>query len=284
MEIKRKPEWLKIKIQGDKNHAQVAKILNELSLNTVCEQAACPNLMECYNRKTATFMILGRACSRNCTFCNVNKGVPDPVDLEEPEHIAHAVERLGLKHAVITSVTRDDLSDGGAGHFAEVITKIHEFTPNVSIEVLIPDFKGDIASLKTVIEARPNIINHNIETVPRLYPDVRPMAVYERSLDLLSNVKRIDPGILTKSGIMVGLGERTDEVLNVMKDLRRVNCDLLTIGQYLPPSVKHHEVVEYIHPDTFSYYKEEGIKMGFQHIASGPLVRSSYHADEVFER
>lgn len=283
MEVKRKPEWLKVRVQSGVDRAEVEALLATLSLNTVCEQASCPNLMECYSRRTATFMILGCICSRNCTFCDVTKGIPSTVDDQEPENVAVAIKKLNLKHAVITSVTRDDLKDGGAGHFAEVINKIKHMTPSVTIEVLIPDFKGDINALQMVVSAKPNIINHNIETVPRLYGNVRPMATYERSLQLLSNVKLLNSEIYSKSGIMVGLGETSEEVLQVMKDLRQMECDILTIGQYLSPSSKHHEVVEYIHPDIFEYYKLESEKMGFKYVAAGPLVRSSYHADKALE-
>ncbi|MCX7615343.1 MAG: lipoyl synthase [Clostridiales bacterium] len=283
METNKKPEWLKVRYQSGGERARVEQMLAGLSLNTVCEHASCPNLMECYSRKTATFMILGSICSRNCKFCNVSKGKPVPVDPQEPENVAKAVETLGLKHAVITSVTRDDLPDGGSGHFAEVIKRIRLLNPKVTTEVLIPDFKGELEQLKTVADACPDVINHNVETVPRLYPNVRPMAVYERSLQLLANVKKLNPKILTKSGIMVGLGEKTEEVLEVLRDLRAVDCDLLTIGQYLAPSPEHHKVIEYIRPEVFEYYKTEGEKMGFRHVASGPLVRSSYHADEAIK-
>jgi len=277
----RKPEWLKIKIQSGKGKASVETLLEQLSLHTVCEEANCPNLMECFNRCTATFMILGRFCTRNCTFCNVAKAHPSGVDQFEPIHIAEAVRELHLKYVVITSVTRDDLKDGGAGQFAAVIQAIKNINPHVGVEVLIPDFQGEKSALAEVIAAKPEVINHNVETVPRLYPEVRPMAVYHRSLDLLLNVKEFDSSILTKSGIMVGLGETEEEVIGVLRDLRGVNCDLLTIGQYLAPSRNHHPVVEYIHPDVFEKYREIGLELGFKHVASGPLVRSSYHADRA---
>ncbi len=276
-----KPEWLKIKIQGSKNKTYVENVLKSLSLHTVCEHASCPNLMECFSRRTATFMILGNVCSRNCTFCDVEKGIPRPVDDREPLHVAQAVKKLNLKHVVITSVTRDDLPDGGAGHFSDVIRKVRELNPEVSVEVLIPDFKGDLEALKKVIDAEPEVINHNVETVPRLYREVRPMAVYERSVKLLADVKTANSDILTKSGIMVGLGEREEEVLSVFEDLRKAGCDLLTVGQYLAPSSKHHPVVEYVHPDVFEKYKKAALEMGFKHVASGPFVRSSYHADKA---
>ena len=228
-------------------------------------------------------MVLGRVCSRNCTFCTVEKGSTQPVDSDEPLHVAEAVKELQLKHVVITSVTRDDLPDGGAGHFADIIRKIRELDENVVIEVLIPDFQGKQSSLLKVIEAKPEIINHNIETIPRLYPEVRPMAIYKRSLELLKNVKTVDPQILTKSGIMVGLGETEEEVIESLQDLRNIGCDLLTIGQYLAPSKLPHPVVEYIHPDIFEKYKKVSLEIGFKYVASGPLVRSSYMADKALE-
>jgi lipoic acid synthetase len=279
MNNQRKPEWLKIKLQGAEKLTGIKKMLNRLSLHTVCEEANCPNMIECFGRKTATFMILGSICTRNCTFCSVTKGHTEAVDPEEPTHVLEAVKELGLKHAVITSVTRDDLPDGGAGHFAAVINKLKE--TNAVIEVLIPDFQGDKEALARVVNAKPQIINHNIETVPRLYPTVRPKAVYERSLELLQNVKNMDSSIYTKSGIMVGLGEKEEEVINTLKDLRVVDCDLLTVGQYLRPSNKHHPVIEYIHPDLFKKYEQVAYELGFKYVASGPLVRSSYHADEA---
>ncbi|MEG6523707.1 lipoyl synthase [Desulfotomaculum sp. 1211_IL3151] len=276
---KRKPEWLRVKLQGAEKSHRVKEMLDRLSLHTVCQEANCPNLIECFGRKTATFMILGSVCTRNCTFCNVTKGHTQAVDPQEPTHVAEAVKELGLKHAVITSVTRDDLPDGGAGHFAKVIEKLRD--TEVIVEVLIPDFQGDPQALATVLQTKPHILNHNIETVPRLYPTVRPKASYARSLELLKNSKEMDAGIYTKSGIMVGLGEQEAEVLAVLHDLRAVDCDLLTIGQYLAPSAKHHEVIEYIHPDQFKKYKEAAYQMGFKYVASDPLVRSSYHAADV---
>lgn len=277
----KKPEWLKIKVKNTKEREEVFELLERLSLHTVCEEAACPNLMECYGRRTATFMILGRNCTRNCTFCNVTKAIPTPVDESEPEHVAEAVEKLGLKHVVITSVTRDDLPDGGSGHFAKVINAIKNRTPNVITEVLIPDFKGDIDALKTVVDAHPHVINHNVETVPRLYNTVRPMAVYKRSLELLKRVKEMDDSIITKSGIMLGLAEREDEVISLFGDLLDNNCTAITIGQYLAPSKLHHPVMEYITPEQFNKYKETALSMGFEFVASSPLVRSSYHADMI---
>lgn len=276
---KRKPKWLKVKIENLQQIKQTKEMLERLSLHTVCQEALCPNLVECFGRKTATFMILGNHCTRNCTFCNVTKKRPEALDdPQEPEHVAQAVLELGLKHVVITSVTRDDLADGGAGHFAAVINKVKEAAPKVTIEVLIPDFQGSEEALLTVIEAKPDIINHNVETVPRLYPAVRPLADYNRSLKLLENVKK-HSAIHTKSGIMVGLGETREEVVEVLKDLRSVDCDLLTIGQYLAPSAKHHPVVEYIEPAQFDEYKRMADELGFRYVISKPLARSSYHAD-----
>jgi len=279
-----KPEWLKVKAQDGEARAEVEELLKRLSLNTVCNEANCPNLMECFCKRTATFMILGKRCTRNCTFCNVYKGDPENIDTEEPVHIAEAVKRLQLKHAVVTSVTRDDLPDGGAGHFAAVIREIRWINSNVTIEVLIPDFSGSKAALDKVAAAEPDIISHNIETIQRLYPEVRPGASYNRSLELLSNIKSINPNVLAKSGIMLGLGEKKNEVIKTFEDLRSSGCSILNIGQYLAPSKKHHPVIEYIHPDVFDEYKRIGLEMGFRFVASAPFVRSSYHAGEVFER
>lgn len=277
----RKPDWLRISLSRAKGLTEVKKMLRKHSLNTVCEAAACPNMMECFNRKTATFLILGKVCTRNCRFCNVEGGKPDPVDHQEPEHVAAAVQELGLRHAVITSVTRDDLPDGGASHFAGVIERLASL--DVNVEVLIPDFQGDMLALSQVVEAVPDIINHNVETVPGLYPLVRPGAEYARSLDLLARVKSMDPGIYTKSGIMLGLGETETQVLEVLSDLRLSGCDMLTMGQYLAPSAGHFPVAEYIHPDFFEKMRIKALDMGFKHVASGPLVRSSYHADNFIK-
>ena len=277
-----KPEWLKIKIRTNPEERAVEEILKRLALHTVCQEALCPNRMECFSSKTATFMILGRVCTRNCTFCNVESGEPSCIDADEPEKIASAVQELGLSYVVITSVTRDDLPDGGAKHFADVITSIKKRNPPTHIEVLIPDFQGSLESLKIVADAKPLIINHNVETVPGLYPEVRPSANYKRSLELLKNSKKLDASILTKSGIMLGLGEKEVDVVQVMKDLRESDCDFLTVGQYLAPSKLHHPVIEYIHPDVFEKYKKTGLELGFKFVASGPFVRSSYHAGENY--
>lgn len=284
MDYLRKPEWLKIKLNGEKNRTDIEEILGRLSLNTVCKEANCPNRIECYGRKTATFMILGRYCTRNCTFCNVQKNTPEPVDPDEPSNVASAVNELRLEHVVITSVTRDDLPDNGSTQFAKVTEETRKVSPTVAIELLIPDFQGNYDDLSTVVKAKPDIINHNIETVPRLYPEVRPMAIYKRSLELLKNVKLIDMNIFTKSGIMVGLGERKGELIAVFKDLREAGCDFLTIGQYIAPSKQHHPVVEYIHPDVFEEYRILATQAGFKHVASAPLVRSSYHAERMMQK
>ncbi len=278
-----KPEWLKIRAQVMPENRMVEEMLRGKCLHTVCEQANCPNINECYSNKTVTFMILGRVCTRNCRFCAVEKGSAQAVADGEPDMIAQAVAQLNLKHVVITSVTRDDLPDGGAGHFARVVRRIREENRAVSIETLVPDFCGSEAALATLIEARPNVINHNIETVPRLYPDVRPMADFEASVRLLANVKKAEPSIYTKSGIMVGLGEKTDEVLGALRALRKAGCDFLTIGQYLRPSKAHHPVAEYVTPEQFEAYKKAALDMGFTHVASGPFVRSSYHAKNAFD-
>ncbi|MFZ7131461.1 MAG: lipoyl synthase [Eubacteriales bacterium] len=278
----RRPDWLKVSINGSKTH-EVNETLRTLHLNTVCEEANCPNRIECYGKKTATFMILGKNCTRNCTFCNVDKNVPSQVDSKEPDHIAQAVKSMGMKHVVVTSVTRDDLKDGGAGHFAEVVEAIKRDNQGVTIEVLIPDFRGSENSLRRVAIAQPEIINHNLETINRLYSRVRPMANYNQSLQVLYNTKKINAKIITKSGIMLGLGEEYQEVIQLMEDIRSVDCDILTIGQYLAPSSKHHPVIEYVHPDMFNQYKEEALKLGFKYVASAPLVRSSYNAYEAME-
>ena len=281
MEIKRKPDWLRIDLNKGRSLNYVKEILSRFSLNTVCEEANCPNRMECFSKKTATFMILGSQCTRNCRFCNVTHGTPQPVDPEEPDKVAKAAAELELKHVVVTSVTRDDLPDGGARHFSRVIKAIKSLSGDTVVEVLIPDFRGSFAALETVVKAKPEVLNHNIETVPRLYPEVRPAAIYERSLELLSRVKSIDGSMLTKSGIMVGLGEKEEEVFRVFNDLRSAGCDFLTIGQYLAPSAGHYPVAEYISPEIFKMYKEKALSLGFSFVASAPLVRSSYNAAEM---
>ena len=278
MEIKRKPKWMRVKMEDLKKEEAVKKMLKGLSLNTVCQEANCPNRIECFSNKTATFMILGTQCTRNCSFCNVSHEGPEPLDLNEPNNVAKATVELGLEHVVITSVTRDDLQDGGAGHFAQVIKAIRATDKEITIEVLIPDFQGDFNALKKVVDAKPDIINHNIETIPRLYEKVRPQADYRQSLGVLKNVKDLDSSIYTKSGMMVGIGETKEEVYQVMKDLRDYQCDFLTVGQYLAPSKEHYPMKEYITPEDFKKYKEKGESLGFSFVASDPLVRSSYKA------
>jgi len=279
---KRKPEWIRTQIRSTQETKDVNAIIGKFGLNTVCKEANCPNRMECFSRKTATFMILGSVCSRNCTFCDVTHGQPQPVDQDEPRHVALAVQEMGLKYVVVTSVTRDDLPDGGAEHFAHVIQEIRKISGDIGVEVLIPDFKGYEQALSVVVDAKPKVINHNIETLKRLYPDLRPQANYERTLTLLKRIKELDKEIISKSGFMVGLGETEDEAGQLMADLRSHGCEFLTIGQYLQPSKHHYPVMEYVHPDTFKKYEEMGYALGFKYVVSGPLVRSSYHADEAF--
>lgn len=271
-----RPDWLTVQVPSEENLNRMKKLLDAGHLHTVCEGADCPNIGECFANKTCTFMILGNTCTRNCRFCAVEHGRPQAVDLGEPEAVALTVSQLGLKHVVVTSVTRDDLADGGAGHFAATIKAIRTAVPDATIEVLIPDFMGKIDALQKVIEAKPDVINHNVETIPRLYPSVRPQATYERSLELLKRAG--NNGMLTKSGLMLGLGETCEEVIEVMENLREVQCDMLTLGQYLSPSPSHHPIVAYIHPDTFVVFKKKGYEMGFLEVNAGPLVRSSYHA------
>lgn len=280
--IMKKPEWLRVKIQGGADSQKVKALISDLNLHTVCVEANCPNRMECYNRKTATFMILGRHCTRNCAFCNVTHAAPSAVDENEPANVAEAVKRLGLKYAVITSVTRDDLSDGGAGHFAAVGRAIKALMPDVKIEYLIPDLQGNEEALKTVLDSNPDVLNHNVETVPELYDAVRPQADYRQSLEVLSRTKAYSPHIKTKSGIMLGLGEGREQVSRVLKDLREAGCDILTVGQYLQPSDLHYQMKEFVTPEVFESIKAEAVALGFESVASSPLVRSSYHADELF--
>lgn len=275
----RKPPWLKVRYRGGKAINEVRSVLKKYHLHTVCEEAACPNQMECFCRSTATFMILGDVCTRNCRFCNVSQQEPKAVSSDEPERVARAASEMNLKYVVVTSVTRDDLEDGGAEVFAQTIRLLRK--NDIKCEVLIPDFEGNFNALKKVVSADPYVLNHNVETVPSLYPELRPMADYFRSLDVLKNAKNINPEILTKSGIMAGVGERQAEILEVMDDLRGVSCDILTIGQYLMPSRSHYPVKAYIHPDDFEMLRVKALEKGFQACASGPLVRSSWHAAEV---
>lgn len=280
-DLGRKPEWLKIKIPIGQNYADVKKMMRASNLNTVCEEARCPNIAECWNRRTATYMILGDTCTRSCGFCSVKVGIPNTLDRNEPRRVADSVTSLNLKHVVITSVNRDELHDGGAGIFSETIRLINESLPNTTIEILIPDFKGEEHAFEIIMKHPPTILNHNLETIPSLYHVVRPQAKYERSLNVINWFH--NRGLITKSGLMVGIGEKPEEVLDVMKDLRSNGCDILTIGQYLKPTMVHLPVDRYVTPDEFAMYKSEGLKMGFVVVESGPLVRSSYHADEQAE-
>jgi lipoic acid synthetase len=293
------PPWLKKRFHFGEETVRVKSLLQNLNLHTVCEEAGCPNRGECFAKGRATFMLLGDTCTRNCQFCGVKKGLPLPLDSEEPRRVARAARELDLKHIVITSVTRDDLEDGGAGEFARTISAVRELIPEATVEVLTPDFGGSQEALRKVIKARPDIFNHNLETVPRLYSQVRPRADletvprlysqvrpradYQRSLELLESAKKGDGGIYTKSGLMLGLGEREKEVLEAMKDLRKRGCDLLTLGQYLQPSKEHYPVQEFIPPEVFEEYKERALFLGFLFVASAPFVRSSYNAEEFFK-
>ncbi len=279
METKRKPNWLNKKLDYE-SMKEMGQMLRSLNLNTVCEEAKCPNMGECFRNQTATFMILGEVCTRNCKFCAIPTGKPSIVDELEPKHLAEAALKLNLKHVVITSVTRDDLPDGGANQFAKCIHEVRKVLPNSSIEVLIPDFKGNTQALDIVIAAKPEIINHNVETVPSLYKIARPMANYQQSLNVLAYVKKQASDIYTKSGIMLGLGETEEAVFQLFDDLININCDMLTIGQYLPPSHDHVSLKEYVAPEIFEKYKTTGLQKGFKYVASGPYVRSSYNALE----
>ncbi|MCH7786749.1 MAG: lipoyl synthase [Chloroflexi bacterium] len=280
---RRLPNWLKVKMPGGPNYLQLREQLREGQLHTVCEEARCPNIGECWERKTATFMILGDICTRACTYCAVTTGMPTTLDLEEPARLAETVERMGLRYVVITSVNRDELPDGGAFIFAQCIQQIRKRLPECKVEVLIPDFCGNWDALAKVMEAGPQTLNHNIETVRRVFHSVRPKGDYDQSLELLERAKKIAPDGVTKSGMMVGLGETWDEIIDTMRDLRSVDCDLLTVGQYLRPSEKHTPLSRWYTPDEFEELRKEGEALGFRHVASGPLVRSSYHADEQYE-
>src|SRR5437868_9515862 len=276
----KKPEWLKARAPMGENYHALKKLARELDLHTVCESARCPNIGECWNHGTATFMLLGDLCTRRCGFCAVPKGKPLPLDHDEPRRVAEAVATQRLKHAVITSVNRDDDNIGAAEIFAETIRQVRELTPTCQVEVLIPDFQGREDALKIVLAAEPEVLNHNTETVPRLYRAVRSGARYERTLDLLSNVKKFAPGMISKTGVMVGIGEETHELVEVFRELAARNVDILTIGQYLRPSKDHLPMTRYYSPDEFRFLKDEALKLGFRHVESGPLVRSSYHAHE----
>ncbi len=278
-----KPRWLKRSLPTGADYEKVRKMLKESKLHTVCQEARCPNLWECFSRHTATFLIMGSRCTRNCRFCAVAHGPSEPPDPGEPERVAEAVQRMELDYVVVTSVNRDDLPDGGAVFFAETIKEIRKKVPGVLVEVLIPDFQGDEDALRTVLEVRPNVLNHNIETVSRLYPSVRPDAVYRRSLELLERARKYDSGAITKSGLMLGLGESSEEIRNALQDLLNVNCRVLTLGQYLQPTKENLPVKRFIHPDEFDNWRQTALKMGFSEVASGPFVRSSYHAKELYQ-
>jgi lipoic acid synthetase len=283
MAVTKKPSWIKVKGPSEECLMGMKRLLDSFHLHTVCESATCPNVGTCFAKGTATFMILGDYCTRDCGFCSVKHGTPLPVDPEEPLHVAQAAKVLNLKHVVITSVTRDDLADGGAQQFADTLRQINALLPEATTDLLIPDVRGVKENLKIVVEAKPDILAHNLETVPRLYKTARQYSNYQTSLNILQWAKECNPDIYTKSGIMVGVGETREEVLHTMEDLRSVSCDFLTIGQYLRPTPQNVEVVEYIHPDTFAQYKEEGEKLGFRYVASAPFVRSSFHAEEALE-
>ncbi|HVO35942.1 MAG TPA: lipoyl synthase [Gemmatimonadales bacterium] len=282
--VGRKPPWLKVKAPGGPNYAQVRHVMQELKLTTVCEEAHCPNVGECWEHRAATFMILGDVCTRNCAYCAVAHGTPRTLDVDEPRRLAEAVAAMGLKYIVVTSVDRDDLPNGGAEQFADVVKQTRLRLPDTAVELLIPDFKGNEAALRIVVEAKPDILNHNLETVRRLYRLARPGGRYDRALELLARAKTLESALPTKSGLMVGLGEEWEELLTAMRDLRGVGVDLLTIGQYLRPSAAHLPVARFYTPDEFADLRRLGLQMGYRHVESGPLVRSSYHAWEQAER
>ena len=281
-EVLKKPDWIRVRAGSPTTRFyEIKQILRESNLHTVCEEASCPNIGECFGKGTATFMIMGDKCTRRCPFCDVGHGRPDPLDANEPENMAKTIARLKLKYVVITSVDRDDLRDGGAGHFVECIRKTRELSPGTTIEVLVPDFRGrDDRALEILKAAPPDVMNHNLETIPRLYKEARPGSDYAFSLNLLKKFKALHPNVPTKSGLMVGLGETDDEILDVMRDMRAHDIDMLTIGQYLAPSTSHLPVRRYVHPDTFKMFEAQAYEMGFSHAAVGAMVRSSYHADE----
>jgi lipoyl synthase len=282
--IQRKPDWIRVKAPGSAEWAETNRIVKENKLVTVCEEAGCPNLGECWSKKHATFMIMGETCTRACAFCNVKTGLPDALDGGEPDRVADAVTKLGLHHVVVTSVDRDDLADGGAEHFARVIRAIRKSSPKTTIEILTPDFLRKDGALEVVVEAKPDVFNHNLETVPSNYLTVRPGARYFHSLRLLQRVKELDPTIFTKSGIMVGLGEERNEVLQLMDDMRSADIDFITIGQYLQPTSKHHAVIRFVPPDEFKGYETIAYTKGFLMVSSSPLTRSSHHAGDDFAR
>jgi lipoyl synthase len=279
-----KPEWLRKRLPVGTSVQEMEGNLEQNRLNTICQEACCPNQGECFSRGVATFLIMGNVCTRNCRFCAVDSGTPQELDANEPLRLAGEVKRLGLRFVVITSVTRDDIPDGGANHFARVIEVLRRECPGVGIEVLIPDFQGSRRALRMVVDAAPEVLNHNVETVPRLYASVRPQAEYLRSIELLREAKAMNPSLTTKSGLMLGLGETREEVLEVMVDLRSASCDVITIGQYLSPSVGHHPVVEYVRPEIFEKYRRDALRLGFRDAASSPFVRSSYMAEKYYRQ
>ncbi len=281
--IKRKPDWIRVKAPTSAEHAEIEKLMRKQKLTTVCEEASCPNIGECWKSKHAAFMILGETCTRACAFCNVATGTPDKLDLMEPVRVATAVQKMGLEYVVITSVDRDDLDDGGASQFVKTIQEIRRLAPETTIEILTPDFKDKEGCIEAIVAAKPDVFNHNLETVPRIYPTIRPGARYFTSLELLNRVKKLDPNIFTKSGLMVGLGEDKPEILQVMDDLRAADVDFLTVGQYLQPSVKHVGVDRFVTPDEFASYETIARGKGFLMVSASPLTRSSYHAGEDFK-
>jgi lipoic acid synthetase len=279
----RKPDWLKQRLPSGPDFEKIKGMIRKDRLHTVCQEAGCPNIWECFSHHTATFLIMGSRCTRNCRFCAVTEGPLEPPDPEEPARVASVARQMGLKYVVVTSVTRDDLPDGGAGHFAETIEKLRQEIPGVCVEVLIPDFQGSKNALEAVLNAHPDVLNHNIETVPRLYPEVRPQADYRRSLDLIQRARKYVPALVTKSGLMLGLGERPTEISRTLEDMFKAGCQMLTLGQYLQPSKDHLPVKRYIPPEEFEEWRRSALQMGFAEVASGPFVRSSYHAKELFQ-
>jgi lipoyl synthase len=279
--MRRHPDWLKVKIGGGENFAKIKSMLRSAKLHTICEEAKCPNIAECFGCGTAVFLILGDTCTRNCRYCNVKHGTPLSLNPNEPKDVAESVKKLGLKYAVITSVTRDDLKDGGASVFYEAVKEIKKLSNNCRVEVLIPDFAGDREALQTVIDAKPDVINHNIEVVEKLFPEIRPQGNYKTSLELLKNIKKINKNMTTKSGFMIGFGENKEQIIKTMQDLRKVSVDFLTIGQYLQPTREHFDIKKYYTPEEFNEFKKIAMDLGFVHVESGPLVRSSYHAEKA---
>ena len=281
--MRRHPDWLKVKIPGGKNYTRMKSLLRKSKLHTICEEAKCPNIAECFGSGTAVFLILGDTCTRNCRYCYVKHGIPNGINPDEPKDVADSVNQLGLKYVVVTSVTRDDLDDGGASVFYDTVKEIKKINKDCKVEVLIPDFKGKTSSLKNVMDSKPDVVNHNIEVVKDLFPDIRPEGDYEISLNLLQTIKQLDESVKTKSGFMIGIGENHNQIIETIKDLRRVNVDFLTIGQYLQPSKDHVSIMKYYTPGEFEDLKQIALNMGFKHVESGPLVRSSYHAQNALK-